>query len=112
MTGSVSLTIMFARRSVTRSRCPFLRIGLILFAYSFCFLRTKAQTLVNEPYHVNYKDSASRLDRRVDVSSISSSYSFAAIGSIPQTQPWDRQLQNRNRRIDHVTNRMTLTAYH
>ena len=56
MTGSVSLTIMFARRSVTRSRCPFLRIGLILFAYSFCFLCTKAQTLVNEPYHVNYKD--------------------------------------------------------
>ena len=39
MTGRVSLTIMFARRSVTRRRCPFFRIGLILFAYSFCFLR-------------------------------------------------------------------------
>lgn len=39
MTGSVSLTIMFASSRVTSSRCPFLRIGLILFAYSFCFLR-------------------------------------------------------------------------
>ena len=42
MTGSVSFTIMFARRSVTRSRCPFLRMGLILLAYSFCFLRGAA----------------------------------------------------------------------
>ena len=38
MTGSVSLTIMFASSRVTSRRCPFLRMGLILLAYSFCFL--------------------------------------------------------------------------
>ncbi len=32
ITGKVSLTIMFARSSVTSRRCPFLRMGLILFA--------------------------------------------------------------------------------
>jgi hypothetical protein len=36
MTGSVSFTIMLARRSVTSRRWPFLRMGLILFAYIFC----------------------------------------------------------------------------
>lgn len=39
ITGSVSLVIMFARRRVTKRRWPFLRIGLILLAYSFCLLK-------------------------------------------------------------------------
>ena len=43
MTGSVSFTIMFASSSVTRRRCPFLRMGLILLAYSFCFLFRRAR---------------------------------------------------------------------
>jgi hypothetical protein len=41
MIGSVSLTIILARRRVTSSRCPFLRIGLILLAYFFCILSPK-----------------------------------------------------------------------
>lgn len=35
MTGSVSLTIMLANNRVTRRRCPFWRMGLILLAYIF-----------------------------------------------------------------------------
>ena len=38
ITGSVSLTIMLASSRVTSSKCPFFLMGLILFAYSFCFL--------------------------------------------------------------------------
>lgn len=38
MTGRVSLTIMFASRSVTSSKWPFLRMGSIFFAYARCCL--------------------------------------------------------------------------
>ena len=43
MTGSVSLTIMLANSNVTRSRCPFFRIGSIFRAYSLCFLNSARQ---------------------------------------------------------------------
>ena len=36
ITGRVSLTIMFANSKVTSSKWPFLRMGLILLANSFC----------------------------------------------------------------------------
>lgn len=38
MIGNVSLTIMLASSRVTRSRCPFERIGFILLAYLRCSL--------------------------------------------------------------------------
>lgn len=44
--GRVSLTIMLAMRRVTRRRWPFLRMGWIFRAYSFCFLSYDQNQLV------------------------------------------------------------------
>lgn len=50
MTGSVSLTIMFANKSVTRRRCPFWRMGLILLAYIFWSLRACIRSKIGQKY--------------------------------------------------------------
>ena len=46
MIGRASLTIMLAMRRVTRRRWPFLRMGWIFRAYSFCFLSYDQNQLV------------------------------------------------------------------